>query len=679
MPSALRSLPGTALAALRATAATAAALARVATLALAGVAALAASAHAEEAIERFDSTIEVRADGDLAVTETIVVHAEGAQIRRGIFRDFPLRFRDAEGRLREVGFELVEVTRDGRPEPHFTRRNDRGVRIYAGAEDVLLQPGRHAYRFSYVTSRQLRHFPDHVELYWNVTGNEWTFPIREASATVRLPGNAAPVRWTAYTGRFGERGEDFRAALQPDGALVFASTRGLRPGEGLTVVAELPAGVVAAPTQAQQIGYALLDYRRYLLAGLGVLGVLGFYLFAWRAVGRDPPKGTVIPQFHPPEGISPALAAYIRNWGWKGGWREFTAAAVSLAVKGLVVFDDRDGTLTLQRAPRGASADAAATLPAGERALLGWIDERGGTARVKRSNGESLVSALARFKTAIEKDNRNRFFRRNLGWFVAGIALTALAVAATFRFGYLDDDEIGLLIGVIAAGVFVGGFLMGTVRSLLKARSLRTIVPAAIHTAMIVFVGAVITTMLVESGVSLDGFRRTALDALAENGFPLALVGGFALLNGLFYYLLRAPTAAGRPVMDRIEGLELYLRTAESARMNMAGAPEITTAHFERLLPYAIALEAEKPWSEAFEAAFARAHPGEDLHDAYRPAWHGGTGWSSRNFASSVAGTVAAAEASFASAMPAPSSSSSGFGGGGSSGGGGGGGGGGGW
>lgn len=113
--------------------------------------------------------------------------------------------------------------------------------------------------------------------------------------------------------------------------------------------------------------------------------------------------------------------------------------------------------------------------------------------------------------------------------------------------------------------------------------------------------------------------------------------------------------------------------------MNMAGAPELTTAHFERLLPYAIALEAEKPWSEAFEAAFARAHPGEDVQDAYRPAWHGGTRWSGHGFGSSVAGAVAAAEASFASATPAPSSSSSGFGGGGGSGGGGGGGGGGGW
>mgnify|MGYP001117742333 FL=1 len=668
-------------------------LGRAALAALAALATCATPARAEEAIERFDSTIEVRTDGDLAVTETIVVHAEGLQIRRGIYRDFPLRFRDAEGRLREVGFELVEVMRDGRPEPHFTRRNDRGVRIYAGSEDMLLQPGRHAYRFSYVTSRQLRHFPEHVELYWNVTGNEWAFPIREATATIRLPGNAPPVRWTAYTGRFGERGGDFRAGLQADGALGFASTRTLQPGEGLTVVAELPAGAVAAPSRTQQVGYAMLDYRRYLLAGLGMLGVFAFYLIAWRAVGRDPPKGTIIPLFHPPAGISPALAAYIRNWGWKGGWREFTAAAVSLAVKGLVVIDDREGTLTLKRVVAGtdaqragaaaagsdATVESTAALPAGERALLAWVDARAGTARIERASGESLVSALARFKTAIEKDNRGRFFRRNLGYFAAGIALTALAVGTILRFGYVDDDEIGLLVGVVVAGVFVGGFLVGTVRSLLKARSLRTIIPAAIHAAVILFIGSMLTTMLLQSGASLDGFRRTALDVLAERGFPLALVGGFALLNGLFYYLLRAPTAAGRPVMDQIEGLELYLRTAESARMNMAGAPELTTAHFERLLPYAIALEAEKPWSEAFEAAFARAHPGEDVQDAYRPAWHGGTRWSGHGFGSSVAGAVAAAEASFASATPAPSSSSSGFGGGGGSGGGGGGGGGGGW
>ena len=676
-----------------------AALATLAALAVLAVPA--GAARADEVIERYDATIDVRPDGDLAVTETITVRAEGAQIRRGIFRDFPLRFSDADGRMRQVDFELLDVTRDGRPEPHFTRRNDRGVRIYAGAEDVLLRPGRYTYRFRYVTGRQLRHLPSHVELYWNVTGNEWAFPIQATTAAIRLPGNASPVRWTGYTGRFGERGGDFRAELGADGTLGFATTRVLQAGEGLTVVAEIPAGGVAAPTQSQALRYAFLDYRRYLFAGLGMLGVLVFYLLAWRAVGRDPPKGTIIPLFHPPDEISPALAGYVRNWGWSGGWREFTAAAVSLAVRGLVVFDDSGGELTLERkggdassardagSARGAGSAAAAagatpaasapSLPAGERALLSWIEQHGGKVRIDTANGPSLVTARASFKSAIEKENRHRFFRRNLGHFAVGVALTALAVWATLYFGNLGEDEIGLLIATAVGGVFIGVFVVQITRALFSRRGLRTVVAAAIQLAVIVFVGTMMATLFIGSGAPLGEFRRSAAEALLANGFPLVLVGGFALLNGLFYYLLRAPTAAGRPVMDRIEGLELYLRTAESARLNMAGAPEITAERFERLLPYAIALGAEKPWSEAFEAAFARAHPGDDVRDAYRPAWRGGAHWSGSSFGSSVAGAVAAAQASFSSATPAPSSSSSGFGGGGGSGGGGGGGGGGGW
>ncbi|MBE0590988.1 MAG: DUF2207 domain-containing protein, partial [Gemmatimonadales bacterium] len=164
---------------------------------------LGATATAAEAIERFDAVIEVGDDGELSVSETIVVRAEGQQIRRGIYRDFPLRFEDAEGRLRRVGFELLAVTRDGMAEPHFIRRNDRGLRIYIGDENRLLSPGRHTYRLQYSTTRQVRHLPGHVELFWNVTGNEWAFPIEAASATIRLPDRAAPLRWTGYTGRVG--------------------------------------------------------------------------------------------------------------------------------------------------------------------------------------------------------------------------------------------------------------------------------------------------------------------------------------------------------------------------------------------------------------------------------------------------------------------------------------------
>jgi len=176
-----------------------------------------------------------------------------------------------------------------------------------------------------------------------------------------------------------------------------------------------------------------------------------------------------------------------------------------------------------------------------------------------------------------------------------------------------------------------------------------------------------------------DDFGRTLFAMLLENGFPFVLVGAFAAMNGLFYYLLRAPTASGRKVMDDIEGLDLYIRTAETPRFNAVDAPDLDATQFERLLPYAVALDAERPWSEAFAKAFARAHPDEDMAVAYAPAWHGDRGWQGGDFSRSVASAVSAAQSSFASAMPAPKSSSSGFSGGGGSGGGGGGGGGGGW
>src|SRR5690606_12055003 len=107
------------------------------------------------------------------------------------------------------------------------------------------------------------------ELNWNVTGNEWAFPIAAARAIVSLPGNAEPARWTAYTGRLGERGEAYEWRMR-EGRLEVRTTRTLAPGEGLTIVAELPAGLVAPPTQAQKLAYLYLDNRLYLLGGFGL-------------------------------------------------------------------------------------------------------------------------------------------------------------------------------------------------------------------------------------------------------------------------------------------------------------------------------------------------------------------------------------------------------------------------
>mgnify|MGYP001818303013 FL=1 len=147
------------------------------------------------------------------------------------------------------------------------------------------------------------------------------------------------------------------------------------------------------------------------------------------------------------------------------------------------------------------------------------------------------------------------------------------------------------------------------------------------------------------------------------------------MLHGLFIFLMRAPTPAGRRIMDEIEGFGMYLGTAEQDRLDRMRSPQMTPEVFESFLPYAYALGVENKWCNRF----AREMPREvRRNDSYHPGWYSGNlrGMGALhhlgdNFSSSFSSAIASASS--------PPGSSSGGGGGGFSGGGGGGGGGGGW
>jgi hypothetical protein len=635
----------------------------------------ATTAHAAELIHSFDSTVRVAKDGELTVTEAIRVEAEGYEVRHGIYRDFPLTFKDADGKVREVDFKLLGVERDGRPERYSTTRQHGVIRIYAGNKDVDVPRGEHTYVFRYRTGRQVRWFEGKPELNWNVTGNFWRFPIFRVNYNLELADGTRPVRWTAYTGPLGARGGSWRATMDASGALMVATTRPLGRGEGLTVVAELPSNAVDPPSESQLLWYRLHDNRAWIFAGLGLFVVLGYYFIAWEAVGRDPKGGAIIPLFHPPPNISPALANYIHDWGFGSEkWRAFTAAALSLAVRGLLRFDDSGGMLTLKKVGK----EAPAKLPAGERTIFDWVDGQGGIAVISDAHGATIEKAGDNFTKSIERENRNRFFRRNLGYALAGLAMTAAVIIGVLTFGGLQDQDYAVLGGFVFFGFLGGMFLIHVAQMFFSGFSLNGLIRGVMSIVFLaIFISIANSVLKAWSPKALvDGFP--AAWAYVENyPFSFVLVGAFAMVNGLFFYLLRAPTALGRPIMDQLEGLRLYLQTAESDRLNL-NAPEITADRFEALLPYAVALGVEKPWSDAFASALQRAHPGDpDPMSHYRSGWSSGS-WSSSNFSSAVSSSISGVSSALASSVSV-SSGSSGFGGGGGSGGGGGGGGGGGW
>ena len=155
----------------------------------------------------------------------------------------------------------------------------------------------------------------------------------------------------------------------------------------------------------------------------------------------------------------------------------------------------------------------------------------------------------------------------------------------------------------------------------------------------------------------------------------IVILTGIIVINYLFYHWLKAPTRAGRKVLDKIEGFKMFLSATEKDRLNLMNPPERTPELFEKYLPYALALDIEQAWTEKFADILSQAG---EAGRAYSPAWYSGSKWSAfgaSDFTSSLASSFSDA---ISSSSTAPGSSS-GSGGGGSSGGGGGGGGGGGW
>jgi uncharacterized membrane protein YgcG len=643
---------------------------QVATLWLATLLLLGAGlgAQADERILHFASEIVVDRDGTLTVTETIRVRAEGNQIKRGIFRDIPLTAESASGRIYQVGFELLSVQQDGEPAPHFTRRNGAGMRIYVGEESVFLQPGVYTYTIRYRTDRQIRFFDDHDEVYWNATGNEWNFAIDEAVARVVLPDGVKATDWTAYTGPFGETWQNYTTEAAGGGSeVVFTTTQRLWYQEGLTVVVAMPAGSIARPSGAERMQYFLSDYRSELIGGVGIGLVLVYYLVAWWMVGRDPEPGVVFPRFKPPAGISPALSKYIVNRGFgDGGWVALSAACLSLAVKKRLRLEDDDGdmTLTLDREGREDHVPGFG-LPKGEAALESFLSGRGTPLPLNKDNGMSIKALGTKFRTAIEKESRNVFFKANRGFLVPGLILSIVTIVALFAFGRMQPGQEGFVIIFLVFCVFASVIAVNLGRVIFRLASMKLRMALVFAAFALAMGGAGVAAYNVNGG----------FESLPVMPLIAAVLVAF---NILFFFLIGAPTAMGRQALDEIEGLKLYLSVAEKDRLNMAEAPDMSTVHFEELLPYAVALGVEKPWARSFEAWLATA-AGAAVAASYHPHWYSGRSFDAHHVSSTLGETASSMAGSFQSSLPAPKSSSSGSSGGGSSGGGGGGGGGGGW
>jgi uncharacterized membrane protein YgcG len=590
---------------------------------LLGGAAQPAGAAPGESIPRYGTRIEVRVDGRMRVTETIV-YDFGGERRHGIFRRIPVKLRYDKVRDRIYPIDDVKVTMDGSVVP-FDQSWDGGYEELKIGDPDRTITGERTYAIEYTVRGALNSFRDHEEVYWNVVGSEWEVPIAAATATVTGP--AAIQKVECFTGPRGSRLGCARKSVD-GGSATFSHSR-LRSGSGMSMVVAFPAGSV------RNTGPILTDRHDLATAfqvspatvggaaGLGLVGVAAALVIGW-LVGRDrryvrqipgltPMPGdaasqrrkplfggpSIAVEFAPPDQVRPGQVGTLIDE--RAHTIDVTATIIDFAVRGhlRIVELPRAGTGEPQDWMLTKRTDGDPGFLPYERALFSALFA--GRERVRLSRlKDTFAYALERVQSRLYTDMVDQ------GWYRHSPATTR-------------NTARKVALGVVVASIVV------------------TVLLAMYTHAALIGIGLVVGALVL-----------------------LAVAGKFP-----------ARTARGSAMLARLRGFKLYLTTAEAERIKVEEREQI----FSRYLPYAMVFGLAERWASIFrDIGTVRPNGTAGLY------WYTGQpGWnmlyfnqSIGSFTTTTVGTIATTPSASGLSGFSDSGSSSGF----SSGGGGGGGGG---
>lgn len=596
-------------------------------------------AYEEERVLSAHSAIKVENSGGVLVTERIEVRLEG-----GLMRALPRRYDIRWGLKRKRSLEVLGLTLNGEKVPHEIRGN------VLKAERAV-KWGVHTYEIHYRMGRSLGPREGRDVLRWKLTrdyrwrGPVWagSLPVDELSATVSLPEN--------IEGTLGPVPAGTRAKMTSEGAEV-----SVLDSSSPAFEVRWPPGLLDAAAYKED---SFLKAHPWMVFGIVILvGALIYYLIAWVAVGRDPKKGVIIPQFAPPVGYSPGAVRYLDRMKYDETC--MAAGVLGLAAKGVVTIKESGGSYTVRARsqapplPSGGPPPLPPTLTPEERILKDALVGRG-ELTLEDENWKEIRHARLSHEGSISRKLKKTHFLRNMGWWFPGAIITV--------FGFL---VLCFSAGAWRTALIVGPlFLVSTWWVSLSFSKLVTSWRAR-RVWAVIFHGA-ISLPLFFIWAAFVAFIVFGSGPWAGTGVVYA-----ALLNLIFYHLIKAPTPLGRKILDHVEGFRHYLSVAEEERLNLENPPEKTPELFEQFLPYALALGCEQQWSQKFDSVLRVAGQSPGRSDWSPSYYTGSVSGLGSSFASSIGSSLSS---SLAASSSAPSSSGGGFSGGFSGGGGGGGGG----
>jgi hypothetical protein len=315
-----------------------------------------------------------------------------------------------------------------------------------------------------------------------------------------------------------------------------------------------------------------------------VAAVAAYYVSAWLLVGRMRSRASIAVRYTPPDGLSPAAIRCAYTMGSDG--RSYAAILAQLAAKKLlaIVPDRNRGVITLRKLAEDDHARRA--LPDEEarvfKDLFEWQDQ----VELRRPD----LSAITRMQKILQAQPVANYFTRNLGWIVAGLALTAIATIglgralSVFEGNSFDAWLMCSFAGLVVATYSFWGYWIWDTNRLAFTLALRGLYRRQTLPVLLLFI--VLYPALWYFLIRTVAPRFAVLTTL------LILVNGFAAPA------LRNYTANGQRLRDEIEGFRRFLAGTEQDRLQRMNAPGDKAPIDLAMIPYAIALDLREAWGD---------------------------------------------------------------------------------
>ena len=551
-----------------------------------------------ERIICFHSDIKIDTEGRSEVTEHIKVYAAGNEIKRGIVRELPLSCKDNKGRLLRVNYDVLSVKCNGDITKYNIKKESGKLAIYIGDKDVHLNPGEYEYTIIYESYGLIGLYEEFDELYWNVTGNEWDYPIMQASASITLPDNAIAKSTDFYTGLSGSKNKNCTVEDQGN-VQIFTTTQRLAPHENLSVVVAFPRDIISRPPPPTGLIALWNDYSKEISLFIVLLICLCYFLISYRKAGKYIDKPAIIPTFTPPRNMSPASVNYIFTNGYKNA--AFTATFVEMAVKGAInICCENESTSSKKMKYSLFNKMNTEKLLPEEREIHDAVFKGKETIEINKNNSKNFYNAGTILRKTMEKQwNLKDYFRENRGHIALGGFLLILIFALyVFVTGVSDEVVFALMLASPFVALVVAFLFSSGLDSEIGCQSY--IAGFFVSFLLIGYVWVEVCEENISAGIHW-------------------LSAGFFVVMSLLYIVYSKSikttfTAEGVKIIAELKGFKMYMKTAEEHRLNILNPPERTPKLFEKLLPYAIALGVSNEWCKKFNDVLNKVN--------YNPEWY---------------------------------------------------------